>query len=93
MLADQMYLNIFLLYFLFTNIVSLGLFAWDKQRARRGAWRIKERTLLLWAILGGSLGGLLGMYAFRHKTQHFKFKWGLPLIILLQAGLIFYLCR
>jgi len=93
MFADPMYLKTFLLYLLLANVVNFCLFAWDKQRARRGAWRVQERTLFVWAILGGALGGLLGMYVFHHKTRHPKFKWGFPLIILLQVGLIYYLYR
>jgi len=93
MLESQLYLKIFLSYLLFTNIVSFVLMAWDKQRARKGAWRIQERTLFLWVILGGSLGGLMGMYGFRHKTRHLKFKLGFPLITLLQVGLLFYIFK
>ena len=59
----------------------------DKQKARRGHWRIPERTLLLIAALGGSLGSLLGMYLFHHKTRHPKFTVGIPLILVLQIFL------
>ena len=59
----------------------------DKQIARRGHWRIPERTLLLIAALGGSLGSLLGMYLFHHKTRHPKFTVGIPLILVLQIFL------
>lgn len=60
----------------------------DKQRARKNLWRIPERTLLTAAVLGGSIGGLAGMYLFRHKTKHLKFTLGIPLILAIQAGLI-----
>lgn len=93
MLASQIYLKTFLYYILLVNTVSFCLFAGDKRRARQGAWRISERTLFLWAILGGASGGLLGMYVFRHKTKHLIFKWGFPLIIVLQGALIYYLCQ
>ncbi len=93
MLQNQLYLKMFIIYLLLTNVVSFGLFAWDKQRARQGAWRIKEQTLFLWAIIGGSLGGWLGMRVFRHKTRHLKFKWGFPLIVVIQGCLIYYICR
>jgi len=83
----------FLFYLMIINIVSFCLFAWDKQRSRKGAWRIRERDLLLLAILGGSLGSLLGMYTLQHKTRHIKFKVGIPLIVLLQAVLLFYVTK
>ena len=59
----------------------------DKEKARHGHWRIPERTLLLIAILGGSLGCLFGMYRFRHKTKHRKFTIGIPLILAFQIGI------
>jgi uncharacterized membrane protein YsdA (DUF1294 family) len=59
----------------------------DKWKARRGAWRIKESTLLLVAALGGSPGALLGMHLFRHKTKHWYFRYGLPALLMLQAAL------
>ena len=65
----------------------------DKQNARRGRWRIPERTLLLLAALGGSVGSLLGMYLFHHKTKHLKFTLGVPLILILQLLLAWLLCR
>ena len=64
----------------------------DKQKARRGRWRIPERTLLLLAALGGSVGSLLGMYLFHHKTKHLKFTLGIPLILILQLLLAWLLC-
>lgn len=64
----------------------------DKGRAqRRGARRVPERALFLCALLGGSPGALLGMWAFRHKTKHWYFKYGLPAILLLQLGLLWRL--
>lgn len=57
----------------------------DKIKARKNLWRIPERVLFLTAILGGSVGSLLGMYAFRHKTKHFSFILGLPLIFAVQV--------
>jgi uncharacterized membrane protein YsdA (DUF1294 family) len=92
-MSGAMNVKLFLIYFLIVNIICLILFGLDKRRARTGAWRIRERDLFLWAIFGGSLGGWLGMYLFRHKTQHLKFKLGFPLIILLQIGLLYYLNR
>ena len=66
------------------DFILMGL---DKRRARRGAWRVRERTFFLVALLGGALGGVLGMHLFRHKTRHWYFRYGLPAILLLQLGL------
>ena len=73
-----------LYYLLAVNVLSLVLMAQDKSRARRGRRRIPERVLFLAAILGGSVGGIAGMYLFRHKTRHLRFVLGLPVILLLQ---------
>ena len=59
----------------------------DKHKARKNKWRIPEATLLLIALLGGSIGSLLGMYTFRHKTRHWYFVWGIPLILAAQVAL------
>ena len=69
------------------NLLCFLLMGADKSRARRGARRIPEATLLLFAILGGSVGGILGMLLFRHKTRHAAFALGLPLILLAQLAL------
>lgn len=59
----------------------------DKRKARKNKWRIPEKTLMTVAAIGGSLGSLLGMYTFRHKTQHLKFTIGIPLILTVQIVL------
>jgi len=59
----------------------------DKLKAKRGAWRIPEKTLLGVAAAGGSIGSLVGMYTFRHKTKHIKFTLGIPLILIAQLAL------
>ena len=73
-------------------INTIGFFAMflDKQKAKRGKWRIPEKTLFLLALIGGSLGTTLGMNAFRHKTKHWYFKFGMPLILIIQVILIIY---
>ena len=74
-------------YLILMNLIAFALYGIDKRRAKQGAWRISEYTLLLVALLGGSLGALLSMRYFRHKTRHRKFRYGVPLILLLQLGL------
>ena len=75
------------LYLLAVNVAAFLLMGADKGQARRGAWRVPERTLFLPVLLGGALGGVLGMQAFRHKTRHWYFRWGFPLLAALQIGL------
>ena len=78
-------------YLIVINIAGFLLFGADKSAARRRKWRIPEKTLMLVAALGGALGCLLGMFVFRHKTLHMKFRIGIPLILLCWAGLILYI--
>ena len=73
------------------NVVTFALYGIDKYRAKKGRWRIPERTLLLLPLLGGSVGGILGMAAFHHKTRHWYFRVGLPAMFLVQAALSVYL--
>lgn len=87
---NQTYRDLLLIFLLLVNVIDFSLFGWDKRQARQGGWRIPERTLLLWAVLGGSIGGLLGMLIFRHKTRHMKFKLGIPFIMLVQGCILNY---
>ena len=80
-------------YFIFINVFTFIAFGVDKWRARHNRWRISEATLFLLAILGGSIGALLGMHVWHHKTKHLHFIIGIPLIMLLQVILIFALSR
>lgn len=73
------------------NLVALALYGIDKAKARRGKWRIPEKTLLLLPLLGGSVGALAGMHLFRHKTKHWYFRWGIPAMLLLQLALAAWL--
>ena len=73
-----------LLYLLIINAVGFFLMLADKRKAKRGAWRIPEATLMWVAALGGSIGSLAGMYTFRHKTKHAKFTIGIPVILTIQ---------
>ena len=72
-------------YLLIINALGFLLMLVDKWKARKNRWRVRESTLLLVAALGGSVGSLLGMYLFRHKTQHLKFTLGIPLILAAQC--------
>ena len=71
-------------YLILINAIGLWIMLLDKQKARRGSWRIPEATLMGITLLGGSIGMFLGMHLFRHKTRHPKFVIGIPLILILQ---------
>ena len=77
-------LQILFLYLILLNLLGFILMGMDKRRAIRHAWRIPEAHLFGCAILGGSLGSILGMYTFRHKTKHWYFVFGMPAILLIQ---------
>ena len=76
------------IYLIAINVVTFFLYGIDKWKAKRSKWRIPEATLLGLAVIGGSIGAWLGMKVWHHKTQHKKFKYGLPLILLAQIALI-----
>ena len=82
---------ILVLYGIIVNVAGFAAMGIDKGRARRKVWRIPESTLFLIALIGGSIGSLLGMYGFRHKTWHWYFVWGMPAILILQTAMILYL--
>lgn len=75
------------------NIIGFGLMGIDKRRAEKRRWRIPERTLFLAALLFGSLGSWAGMYVFHHKTRHWYFVVGMPLILVLQIVILFLAFR
>ena len=81
----------FLWYLLLINAAAFILMLVDKRKARKNRWRIPERTLILSAALGGSIGALLGMYTFRHKTKHLKFTLGIPAILIAQIALAIWI--
>lgn len=87
-----MYLRIALYYLLAVNLLTFISYGIDKWKARRNRWRIPEATLLLLAALGGSIGALLAMKMFRHKTQHKKFRYGVPIILLVQLAIAAFCC-
>ena len=78
-------------YLLAVNIVTFLLYGIDKYKAKKGRWRISEATLLTMAAIGGSIGAWAGMRLWHHKTMHKKFKYGIPLIIIMQIALVAYL--
>lgn len=86
-----MTLNLFYGCLIVINIVTFLVYGIDKWKAMQGRWRISEFTLLLLAVVGGSIGALLGMKVWRHKTKHLKFKYGVPLILLAQLALLYFL--
>lgn len=80
--------TVIIIYAIGINLVGFLLMGIDKGRAKLGQWRIRERTLFLVALLGGSVGSLTGMFLFRHKTKHFSFLVGMPAILLIQIALL-----
>ena len=84
-------MNTILYYLLAVNITSFILYGIDKYKAKKGKWRISEATLLTMAAIGGSIGAWAGMRLWHHKTMHKKFKYGIPIIIILQVALVVYL--
>lgn len=76
------------IYILIANIVGFATMGIDKRRAIKRAWRIPEATLFTIAIFGGSLGSTVGMFLFRHKTRHWYFAYGMPIILFIHIGLI-----
>ena len=85
--------NVLLYYLIAVNTLTFVVYGIDKWKAKQGSWRISEATLLTLAVIGGSIGALLGMKIWHHKTMHKKFKYGLPLILLAQIALIYIVCN
>ena len=80
-----MLIKILIVYLLIVNAIGFILMLVDKIKAKKNLWRIPEATLFLVAVIGGSIGSILGMYTFRHKTKHIKFIVGMPLILAVQV--------
>ena len=84
-------MNSILLFFIIgINVITFMVYGIDKLKAKKEKWRIPEATLLLLAIVGGSIGAWCGMKVWHHKTMHKKFKYGVPLILMIQIGLYLY---
>lgn len=79
-----------LAYLALINLLTFVFYGVDKHRAQKGAWRVPEKTLLLLPLLGGSIGGILGMQVFRHKTKHWYFQFGMPAVLVLQLAVAAY---
>lgn len=90
-----MYQNIFsikniIIYLIIINLIGFLAMLIDKRKAKKGEWRIPEKTLFLITLLGGGLGTISGMYTFRHKTKKLKFTIGLPAILITEIFLVIY---
>ena len=90
-MKDLSLLHIVLIYLAVINVVTFFMYGVDKWKAKKSKWRIREAALLGLAMLGGSIGAWLGMKVWHHKTQHKKFKYGVPAIIIIQLILIGYI--
>ena len=83
-----------LIYAAVINIITFAVCGADKAKARKNLWRVRESTLFLLSAIGGSVGMLIGMRAFRHKTKHKAFTVGIPLILALQlAGIAYFVIK
>ena len=80
----------FAVYLVFINIIGFSIMGIDKNRAKKEKWRIRENTLFLVSIIGGSIGSIAGMQAFRHKTKHKQFVYGMPAILIIQIVILVY---
>ena len=83
--------EIVIIYLVVINVATFFTFGIDKLKAKHAKWRIREAALLTLAVLGGSIGAWLGMKVWHHKTMHKKFKYGIPLILLVQIALIYFI--
>ncbi len=81
-------LTLLSVYFIALNLIGFALMGIDKYKAKKRAFRIPEATLFIVAVIGGSIGSIIGMYAFRHKTRHWYFVYGMPFILIVQIILI-----
>ena len=84
-------MQITLIYLAVINVVTFLLYGIDKFKAQHARWRIPESVLIGLAVFGGSIGAWLGMMVWRHKTQHKKFKYGIPSILVAQIALLILL--
>lgn len=78
-------IKILIIYLIVANIVGIGIMGYDKRKAVKGKWRISEKMLFCVSLVGGSIGTLVGMYLFHHKTKHWYFVIGMPIILIVQV--------
>ena len=83
--------EVVLIYLLIVNAIGFVLMTVDKYKAKKNLWRIPESTLMTVALIGGSIGSLIGMYTVRHKTKHLKFTIGIPVILVLQIAAVIWI--
>jgi len=84
-------IQLIIIYLIVINVATFFTYGIDKWKAKKSLWRIRETALLGLAVLGGSVGAWLGMKVWHHKTQHKKFKYGIPIILAVQIALVLYL--
>ena len=84
------HLHVVFIYLAVINVVTFFMYGIDKWKAKKSKWRIRETALLGLAVLGGSIGAWLGMKVWHHKTQHKKFRYGVPLILIIQITLLIF---
>ena len=84
-------IKVVLIYLLIVNALGFVLMTVDKFKAKKNLWRIPESTLMTVALIGGSIGSLVGMYTVRHKTKHLKFTVGIPVILVLQIAAVIWI--
>ena len=90
MLKEILTSQTFVIYIVIINIIGLLAMYIDKQKAKRGSWRIPENTLFIITAIGGGIGTIAGMYLFRHKTKKWTFKIGLPVLLILDILIVLY---
>ena len=83
--------SLFLPYLMIVNVLSFAVYGIDKLKAKKGKWRISETSLLLLALMGGSVGAWAGIRVWHHKTLHKKFKYGIPFIFFVQVVMVLYM--
>lgn len=78
------------IYLLVVNLLTFLIMWWDKHEAKLGDWRVSEQFLFILVLLGGGIGGIAGMYTFRHKTKKWYFKFGFPAILIIEIFIFLY---
>ena len=89
--SDMNPITFLIIYFVIMNIVGFAIMGIDKRKAIKRTFRIPEATLFIVALIGGSIGSIIGMQVFRHKTRHWYFVFGMPAILVIQIALLVFL--